>query len=391
MRHPLFSSARLLRLGMFAGTGAIAACSGGDGEADDPFVSHCEESGVICNYSGTPEVASFGGDDIPAIESGMYLPQDVTFHEDGTAFVIDWNNHRIRQIDAEGKIHTVSGTGFLGDGPEGDALAAAYNHPTNIIFNPADPNEMAIAAWHNSRIELLHLDTNEIEFIAGTGDRNYNGPGEAATRYLDLPSGVAYDATGENLYFMDQANQLIRVIKPDGTIDDICGHQRDPGYDGDGGPAKKAAIHASTGQAADPSNRIVMHEGKLYMVDSQNSVVRVIDENGIINTIAGLGAAGYIGDGGPATAAQFAIPRDLAIGPDGEIYIADTDNSCVRVINPDGIVETFAGQCGVEGWDGDNGPAVDAVINRPYGVAVDVDGNVFVSDTYNHVIRKITR
>lgn len=380
---------------LFVALGAIAACTGSE-DGDDPFVSHCDEPGVICNFSGTPPEnglvnASFGAEDIPAVESGMYLPQDLTFHEDGTAYVIDWNNHRIRHIDAEGIIHTVAGTGFLGDGPEGDAMAASFNHPTHLLFNPADPNVMAIAAWHNSRIELLHIDSGQLEFIAGTGDRDYNGPGEALTRRLDLPSAVAWDETGENLYFMDQANQLIRMIDSEGNIENVAGHPRDAGYDGDGGPAKSAVLHASTGQAADPSNRLEMYEGRLYMVDSQNSVIRVINEQGIIDTIGGLGAAGYAGDGGPATAAQFAIPRDLAIGIDGEIYVADTDNSCVRVIHPDGIVDSFAGICGEFGFEGDNGSALDAVLNKPFGVAVDLDGNVYVADTENHVIRKITR
>lgn len=381
MRHSL----------LFVSLGVFAACSGE--EEPEAFVSNCEEPGVVCTVSGTPGIASFGGEDLPAVESGMYLPIDLTFHEDGTAWVIDWNNHRIRQIDAEGIIRTVSGTGFLGDGPEGDARAAAYNHPTNLAFNPVDPNVLAIAAWHNSRIELLHLDTHELEFVAGTGDRNYNGEGEASTRFLDLPSSVTWDAAGENLYFMDQANQLIRLLTPDGTVRDVCGHQRDPGYNGDGGPARDAVLHASTGQSADPSNRIEMFDGRLYIADSQNHVVRMIDERGIIDTIAGLGGGepAYDGDGGPALEARFALPRDLAIDADGEIFVADTDNSCIRVIHPDGIVDTFAGQCDTRGFAGDNGPALDAVFDRPYGLAVDGEGNVFVADTYNHVIRKITR
>ena len=96
---------------------------------------------------------------------------------------------------------------------------------------------------------------------------------------------------------------------------------------------------------------------------------------------------GYSGDGGPATEAMLNTPSDVAVAGDGTIYIADTDNSCIRVVKPDGIIETFAGICGVQGYSGDYGPAQEALLNRPFGVSLDRDGRVYISDTYNSVIR----
>lgn len=371
---------------------AAAAC----GKEPKPEGS-CDEPGHICTWAGVPLLASFGADGIPATESGAYLVQDLRFWPDGDAYFLDWNNHRIRRVSPDGIVQTVAGSGFLGDGPEGMALAASFNHPTSIDVHPTDPNIMAIAAWHNSRIEILHLDTGIIEWIGGQGDRDYNGdniPAEEAS--LDLPSSVAFGPDGSELFLMDQANQLIREIGPDGIIHDIAGRQRDPGYFGDGGPAKDAVLHAAVGQLADPSNRIVVHGNELYTVDTQNNLIRVIDlETRIINLVAGQLQGGYAGDGGPAEDALFNLPRDLAFGIDGELYVADTDNSCVRVIGTDGVVETFAGQCAsdgsTQGYEGDGGPATEALLDRPFGVEVDGDGNVYVADTHNHIIRKITR
>lgn len=372
---------------------ALLACSGDPPPAETPD-DPCGVSGNVCTFSGIPLTATYGAEDIPATESGMYLPVDLTFDpSNNDAYVIDWNNHRIRRIDDQGIIHTVAGSGFLGDGPPGPSLQNAFNHPTNLNFSTVDPTKLAIAAWHNSRIELLDVATLEIEWIGGTGARSYNGDGQKGPdTEFDLPSAVAFDDQGD-IYITDQANQLLRVLDTGGVVHDVGGHQRVPGYRGDGGPVKDAEFHGSTGQAADPSNRIVVDGTDLYMVDSGNHVVRRVDlVTMLIDTVAGVPYAGYEGDGGDALDARFSTPRDLALGLDGELYIADTDNNCIRVVR-DGVVDRFAGQCGLEGagYGGDGAPALDAQFEKPFGIAVDLDGNVYVADTYNHVIRRITR
>lgn len=347
---------------------------------------HCpDEPGTVCLYAGEPEIAQFGPEDVDARESPLYLPQDVTFGPDGTAYILDFNNHRIRAIDEEGAVHTIAGTGFLGDGPEGPALEASFNHPTNVAFSPDDPDTLHIAAWHNSRVESIDLATGILSFECGTGARAFSGDGgPAVDAELDLPSAVAFDDDA-NLYISDQANQLIRKVDPEGTITTFAGSQRDPGFSGDGGPASEAQFHASVGQAADPSSRITIADGVLYLADTDNHVIRTIDlETEIVDTLAGTPETPGYADG---AAAMFRAPRDVAIADDGTVYVADTDNHCIRAIDPDGIVSTVAGRCGEAGYEGDGGPATEALFRRPYGVTMAPDGRVIIADTNNHVFR----
>lgn len=391
----------------------------------------CDRSGNICTFAGVAQKAQFGPDDVQATRSPLFMPQDITFAEDGTAYLPDFNNHRIRTISAEGVITTISGTGFLGDGPEGDSAVYAWNHPTNVALDPKDPEILHVAGWHNSRIVQVDLAAGITSFECGTGGRDYAGDGGPAMEaVLDLPSSIAFDSKGV-LYISDQANQAIRRVLADDTIELVAGSpgvdnagaiNADPnlapedkvqdataGYAGDGGPASEALIFAEIGQAADPSNKITIVDDVLYFADSGNNVVRKIDLKTMeVELVAGTpwhrstSAAATLpeaadptkGDGGQATKAYLNNPRDVAVGIDGEIYIADTDNHCVRVVYPDGIIETFAGKCGAEPQVGDKfvgqeQPALEARFWSPYGVATDSEGNLYISDTKNHVIRRV--
>jgi sugar lactone lactonase YvrE len=399
----------------------FAACGSDESsETGDPVVAlDCESSGHVCAVVGVPETAAYAPEGLPADEATLYLVQDVTFGPDGTMYVLDFNNHRIRKVDADNLVWTVTGTGMLGDGPEGPAMAAAWNHPTGLAFHPNDPNTLYVAAWHNSRVNAIDLQTSTLDFYAGTGARSYMEDVSRDLAIFDLPSSVAFADDG-TMYVTDQANQLVRKIGLDGIVSKVAGTKGVTGYDGDSGPAASALFHASVGQAADPSSRMVFQDGLLYLVDTDNNVVRVIDPAaGTITKVAGtyienpvdgfpgdpliddkIAVGGYAGDGGPATAAQINGPRDLAFGIEGELYIADTNNSCIRVIDTSGIISTFAGTCDptfacgdlVQGeYSGDGGPALDATFCKPYGVEVDAEGNVYVADTYNHVVRRINK
>lgn len=363
---------------------------------DKPAPDLCAEAGNICTVVGTG-LAGLGQEDVPAETSYLYLPQDLTFGPDNQPYILDWNNHRIRTVTSDGNIHTVMGNGLLGDGPEGPALDARLNHPTNLAFDGT--GKMLIAAWHNSRIERMDLTTGNMEYLCGNGGRGYNGDGIAARdATLDLPSSVVMDDNG-NVIFTDQANQQVRMVDSDDIIWDMAGTQRVQGYSGDGGPADQAKIYGTVGQAADPSNRLSIDGNTLYMADSGNHVIRVIDmTTWTIDTYAGQHTCDEAGDcvAVPGTAdgdrleAQFYNPADVQVGPEGELYVADTFNSCVRVIWADGTVETVAGQCGVPGFEGDEGPAADALLYRPYGITLDRDHNLWIADTYNHRIRVVT-
>ena len=403
---------------------ALVACKGGEDPAapSDP----CEAPGTICTWLGVPGEAMFAPEGLPRLESSLYLPQDLSFGSDGLATFPDFNNPRIRQVGADDNVYTLSGTGMLGDGPIGSSgcfapstcsdVASAWNHPTHVTVDPTDPNKVWVAAWHNSRINLVDLTEGTVTWYAGTGGRQYGGDdGPAAAAVLDLPSSVAFDARNGDMYVSDQANHMIRKITSDGMIHRVAGQARAPGYEGDGGLAIDAKLHGHTAQKADPGSKLTIHDGMMYITDTVNGVVRVMDlDAGTIDTFAGaytsLGCTdvtdpatgavtcvddgsvpGYSGDGGNALDAVLNTPRDVAVGVDGEVYIADTKNHCIRVVTPDGIINTFAGQCGVAGFDGEQGPATEALLDQPFGVEVDAEGNVYVVDTLNHVIRKVKR
>jgi sugar lactone lactonase YvrE len=367
---------------------ATSTDSGTDTAADGPV--ECDHvSGHICTFAGYEGLSALGKENVPANESYLYLPQDVGIAPDGTAYVLDWNNHRIRHVDEAGVVNTMAGNGLLGDGPEGDAKLASFNHPTQLSFD-ADGN-MLIAAWHNSRVEKIDLTTNMLSFVAGTGARSFGGDeGDALAGVLDLPSSVVAGEDG-TIYITDTANQRIRSVTTDGIIHTIAGDGT-PGFLGDGGPAATAEINNPKGQQAAPSGRMdISPDQKLYLADTLNQRIRVLDlTTGVIDTFAGNGTPGYAGDGGDALSASFFSPSDVAVGPDGELYIADTENSCVRVVK-DGAIATFAGICTEPDYTGDNSPATEARINKPYGVAADADGNVYIADTYNNSIRVVWR
>ena len=355
----------------------------GDTAAEAYF---CEAGpGLICRYAGTGNQA-LGADDIPATESHLYLPLDITIGPDGAGYLLDWSNHRIRRVDPDtGIVTTIAGVAFIGDGPEGPAETAALNHPTHIQFG-TDGN-LYFAAWHNSRVDMIDMSTMTLSFLAGNGKREFTGDdGPAMEAALNLPSATAFGPDG-TLYISDQANFRIRALDAAGMITTFAG-TGEKGYGGDGGPAKDALFHAGSGQEATPGSRILVKDNLLYIADTQNNRIRVIDlDTTIIETIAGNGIAGAEGDGGPATEASLFGPTDIALGPNGELYIADTENDCVRVVHADGNLTTFAGTCGAPGDAGDGGPTHESKLHHPYGVSTDPEGNVYISDTYNNVVR----
>jgi DNA-binding beta-propeller fold protein YncE len=263
---------------------------------------------------------------------------------------------------------------------------------------------MVIAAWHNSRVVKVQLGAvgpnDDLVEICGIGKRGFagnGGPAEQAT--LDLPVAVVYDAAG-NLLIADQANNMIRKVdRATDVISTIAGvgHCADatnpnPCVLNDGGPAAMAGFHFPGGQAASPGGRIALGaDGSIYVADTEDFRLRRIDPAGTVDTFAGTGTWGFAGDGGPAKAAQLGRLSDVAVDADGRVFIADTDNDCVRVITPDGLIATFAGQCGQAGFAGDGGAATAALLDRPYGVAIGSQGEVYVADTHNNRIRVVPR
>jgi DNA-binding beta-propeller fold protein YncE len=360
---------------------AVAFALGGcDSEADD---SCAEGPGVACVFMGS-EIAGLGPDDLPPRETDLYLPQDVSVAPDGTVYVVDWNNHRIRTVH-DGSVQTVLGTGYLGDAPAGPADAVPLNHPTHLSF--ALDGRVIVSAWHNSKVLAFDPARNWVEPICGTGARSYEGDGgPAVDAVLDLPVSTAIGSDG-SIYIADQANQRVRKIDPTDTINTVVGTGV-PGFSGDDGPALEAQISLPGGQAAPPAGRIAVDRAdNLYIADSSNHRVRKVDPQGVITTVAGDGTPTARGDGGPATAASLSRPSDVDVDAEGNLYIADTDNSCIRKVGLDGTISTVAGICGSPGKGQEGGIATKVALDRPYGIAFDSgDGALYIADTHNHRI-----
>jgi DNA-binding beta-propeller fold protein YncE len=397
--------------------------------------------GTICTIAGSGE-NGYNRDadtlDIPAFEARFSLPQDTLVDDDGTVFIVDWNNHRLRRLDPDGMVRWVAGQGELG-GSLDDPENGDFNHPTNIIFNEAG-DRLILAAWHNSKIREVDIATGTVTDSCGDGKRAYFGDdGPAGTASLDLPASVALDPTGR-LVIMDQANQVLRRVEADGNIslmagrcvidapapmgpgpcpDGVeptqcpagmngpsgkwtcgdpamfCSRPCTPSYAGDELPAAELRMSQPFGQAATPAGRIAFDtEGNLYFADTANHLIRMIDTAGIVHRVAGTAPVdgapqrGNGGDGGPATEALINYPVDLAFGDDGTLYFTDVQNHCVRAIGTDGIISTIAGVCGEKGYTGDGGPPTEALMNLPFGIH-HANGTLYIADTGNSVIRTI--
>ena len=216
--------------------------------------------------------------------------------------------------------------------------------------------------------------------FAGNGDAGYYGDGGPATEAaLSWPQTLTRDGAG-NFYIADSDNNVIRKIDANGIITTVAGNG-DCDENGDGGPATSAAL-------CEPSDVAVDAAGNLYITDYDNSVVRKVDINGVITRFAGTGQDSFSGDGGPATSATLAYPTSLVADPNGDIFIADGDNLRIRKVDTRGIITTYAGN-GDEAYYGDGEQAVDAAIGYPWDVTIDSQGNIYVSDSSNDVVRKV--
>jgi len=236
---------------------------------------------------------------------------------------------------------------------------------------------------------LLSLNNSTAQVLttfAGNGVGGYSGDGGPATSaQIYTPWGLMEDKNG-NIYIGDDDNSLIRKVDPSGIITTIAGNNIQ-GDTGDGGPATQAEIAAPISMCMDNS-------GNIYFIDGSNFLVRKIDKNGIITTIAGKGAPNTLGDGGPAINAKFENPTQICIDNAGNLYVTDVVQNRIRKIDTNGIITTIAGSGSLGapgGYSGDNGPANSATLNGPMGMAIAPSGDIYFADAYNYVIRKIDK
>ena len=332
--------------------------------------------------------AGAGGDGAAAVAAQINSPQDVAVDGSGNLYIADSNNDRVRKVDAAGVITTVAGTGIEGYGGDGGPAASAQlDTPRGVAVDGL--GNLYIADSGNHRVRKVDA-AGVITTVAGT-TRGFSGDGgPAASAQLNQPFRVAADGVGQ-LYIADTFNYRIRKVDSAGVITSVAGMGSGAGYSGDGGQATSASISLVRGGVA------LDGLGNLYIADSGNRLVRKVDAAGVITTVAGMVARGFSGDGGPAVSAQMRAPRGVAADGLGNLYIADTWNNRIRKVDAAGVITTVAGTgptviAGVSPgeYGGDGGAATAARLHHPRGLALDGSGNLYIADSSNHRIRKVT-
>ena len=446
-------------------------------------VRKIDQRGIITTIAGDG-THSFGGDYGPANQSSLAFPTDVIVDSLGTVYIADRNNNRVRKIDRLGVITTLMGlsqTEFNGDNEI--AAETSLHLPFALALNGED--RLLVVDRNHFRVREVRLQSNQVETIAGNGTflfRGDGGPGGGAT--LDAPSGIALDSKG-NVLFADRLHQRIRRVGSNGILETVIGNGKQgnegngrPGIEatlhlpevlvndhedniyltqrsgnawiirkfsaegiithfagngrqgntGDAGPAIEASFHTISDIAADGSGNIFIADsinrnirkidkqgiistiaeaslealgtevhpngivfdkvGSIFFSDSGSSKVYKIDTSGAITLIAGTGDFGDHGDEGPALEAGLRSPGGLAIGPDGSLYIAEQTTHRIRKIDSSGIITGYVGT-GKFGYSGDGGPAIEANIKGPFRMDFDRKGNLYFSDRDNNRIRKV--
>lgn len=294
----------------------------------------------------------------------------------GRIYIADTENHRIRRVESDGSLTTIAGTGTPGAGGDGGtATSAQLNQPSGVAVDGI--GRVFVADTGNHRIRMID-ESGRITTIAGTGEPGFSGDGAAILVRLAAPHGVAVDGLGR-LYIADTENHRIRRIDIDGGLVTVAG-TGNAGAAGDGGPAIDAELASPLGVAVDM-------QGRVLVADTLNSRVRRVELDETIVTVAGS-SFGFGGDGGQATAAMLASPTAVAVDPQGRIVIADLLNHRIRRVAVDGSIATVAGT-GAQGYSGDGGPAASAMLALPLGVATDAQGAILVADRSNQRVRRI--
>jgi sugar lactone lactonase YvrE len=338
---------------------------------------------VITTAAGTG-IAGDSGDGGPAVAAQLNQPFDLAFDRRGNVYLTDTFNHRIRRIDGRtGKIATVAGTGKAGFGGDGGpAVMARLNEPYGIVVDL--PGNVYFADRLNRRVRTIDGRTGVISTVAGNGTKVFSGDGGPASEAgLIEPNGVALARHGQWLLIADVSGHRIRRVDlASGRIATFAGTGKGR-HDGDGGPAADASIWGARAVEVGP-------DGSVYILEREGNTLRIVSpDTGTISTIAGTAAKGYSGDGGPARAAAFNGPKELAVDPTGNILVVDTENHAIRSIDAaTKQIRTVAGT-GRPGFDGDGGPGTKARLDRPHGVAIGPDGSIWIADTNNHRIRRL--
>ena len=334
-------------------------------------VRKIDQRGIITTIAGDG-THSFGGDYGPANQSSLAFPTDVIVDSLGIVYIADRNNNRVRKIDRLGVITTLMGlsqTEFNGDN---EISAETTLHlPFALALNGED--RLLVVDRNHFRVREVRLQSNQVETVAGNGTflfRGDGGPGGGAT--LDAPSGIAVDSKG-NVLFADRLHQRIRRVGRNGIIETIIGNGKQ-GNEGNGRPGIEATLHL-------PEVLVMDREDNIYLTQRTGNawIIRKCNAEGIITHFAGNGRQGNTGDGGPAVEASFHTISDIAVDASGNIFIADSINRNIRKIDKKGNISTIA-EASLE---------VLGTEVHPNGIVVDKVGNIFFSDSGSSKVYKI--
>ena len=336
-------------------------------------------SWTLATRAGTG-VPGFSGDGGPASQASLNEPKGLAIDSRGHLFVADSENHVVRRVDrVTGLITTVAGSA-----PESAPPVSQAGGPDPVYEEEVDPLAETSQKTTEQFTQQTDLSGTVRYLVGAAATKRYGGDDGPATKaVLNFPTAVAVDAQGD-LYIADTMNHRVRRVDArTGIITTIAGTGQ-ARFSGDGGPADRAALNEPAALAIDA-------QGQLYIADQSNNRVRAVDlKTGIIRTVAGTGSAAYDGDGKPATESTLAGPSGLAVTA-GTLYIADTFNGRIRSVDlSTGMIATVAGDGGSYRYQSPHDPPSSSV-SRPSGIALDREGNLFLTDSDSHLIRRWER
>jgi streptogramin lyase len=334
---------------------------------------------TIRTLAGTGQ-SGFSGDGGPGTKAQLANPYGLTLGPDGALYICEEDNHRIRRLDIKtGIISTVAGTGeqgYSGDG--GPALEAKLNEPYEIRFDSG--GNMFFVEMRNHLVRRVDAKTGVISTVAGIGEPGFAGDGGPAKQaQFRQPHSIALDGKGF-LYVADIGNHRVRRVNlTAGTIDTFAGTGEKTATP-DGSPVRGTPLNGPRAIAFD-------RRGDMFLALREGNTVYRIDMAGLtLHHIAGTGEQGYSGDGGPAKTAKLSGPKGIEVGPDGGVYIADTESHTIRRIDlRSGVITTVAGDGSVH--DGPDGDPLKCGLARPHGIFVDRAGRIYIGDSENNRVR----
>jgi sugar lactone lactonase YvrE len=337
---------------------------------------------IVTTIAGGTGALTYNDDDQPAITANLSQPRGLAVGPDGALFIADADQNRVRRVGPDGLISTVAGTGHSGyDGDNRQAVDAQLNAPTGLAFGP--DGSLYIADDGNDRVRRVRPDGAVMAFAGQGGKLDYSGDGgKAISAQLSLLRGLAVGPGGDVFIAQNGFNQCVRRVGPDGILTKLGG-----------GMSDKIALRTACAVAAGP-------DGAVYVADGDGCRVWRVGVDGTAIIVAGTGNAGFSGDDGPAVQAELNEPSGLALGPNGALYIADAGNQRIRRVGNDGIIATVAGKGRTDGREtGDGGPASQASfllserpelgLGRLCGLAVGPGGDLYVADVGHSSVRRI--